>query len=99
MDTQNFYRAPDPQLCQGDILRAIPSIHLKAPLEVLQKTNIKGGTMAYLLSSYDSGTFRKDGELVIANCQVTRAIILSHSCDIDNDPKHRLVALIRPLKP
>jgi hypothetical protein len=39
------------------------------------------------------------GEQTSAFCQVTRAIILNHDCDIENEPDHRLVALVRPLSP
>jgi hypothetical protein len=39
------------------------------------------------------------GEQASALCHFTRAIILNHDCDIENDPEHRLVALVRPLAP
>jgi hypothetical protein len=39
------------------------------------------------------------GEQAGASCQVTRAIVLNHDCDIENEPEHRLVALVRPLGP
>jgi hypothetical protein len=34
---------------------------------------------------------------VPATCQVARAMLLTHGCEIDKDKKHRLVALIRPM--
>jgi hypothetical protein len=40
-----------------------------------------------------------EGEQVSVTCHVTRAMILNHECDIENDLDHRLVALIRPLAP
>ncbi len=39
------------------------------------------------------------GEQAAALCQVSRAIVLSHDCDIENEKEHRLVALVRPLAP
>jgi hypothetical protein len=48
------------------------------------------------------GPFRfntPEGEDATAWCQVTRAVVLNHDCDIENEPDHRLVALVRPLAP
>jgi hypothetical protein len=53
----------------------------------------KGATQASPSISVD---FKK-GEQVPAFCQVTRAMLLTHGCEIDKDKKHRLVALVRPL--
>ena len=39
------------------------------------------------------------GEQASSFCQVSRAIVLNHDCDIENEPEHRLVALVRPLAP
>jgi len=39
------------------------------------------------------------GEEASAFCQVTRAIVINHDCDIENEPDHRLIALVRPLSP
>src|SRR2546427_13186149 len=39
----------------------------------------------------------EEGALVPATCHVTRAMLLTHDCEIDKDKKHRTVALIRPL--
>lgn len=37
------------------------------------------------------------GELVAVTCISTFSIVLSHGCEIDQDRKHRMVALVRPL--
>ncbi|OYV94691.1 MAG: hypothetical protein B7Z73_02740, partial [Planctomycetia bacterium 21-64-5] len=37
------------------------------------------------------------GEHVAAFCQSSRAVVLSYDCEIDQDSKHLLVALVRPL--
>jgi hypothetical protein len=42
-------------------------------------------------------TTDSNGVSVAATCHVTRAMLLTFDCEIDNDKKHRLVALIRPL--
>lgn len=37
------------------------------------------------------------GELVSAFCQSSRAVVVSYDCEIDQDRKHFLTALVRPL--
>lgn len=113
MDASNFYRDPDPELCQGDILYSIPHLHLKPPFQALRSTTGRGGQQVFTPYPFDisalfahgdhsepPGGFKFDrGEQVSSFCQVSLGIILTHDCDIDQDPKHRLVALIRPLDP
>lgn len=100
MSAVSFYRPADPQLCQGDILERIPQVYLKDPPTPLRKTTGAGNRPFYELE--DSGaqtlpTTPEEGVLVPASCQVTRAMLLTYSCEIDKDRKHRTVALIRPL--
>ena|GEM_PF-4208594 len=38
-----------------------------------------------------------EGAPVVANGQFSNAIMLTYGCDIDHNPRHRMVALVRPL--
>jgi len=93
-----FYRTPDSQLCQGDILCDIPHLHLKPPLQALRNTTTRQG-QAFLPEPYEPKTpqERRQGSLVATSCQLGLGMLLTYDCEIDNDRKHRMVALIRPL--
>jgi len=98
----SFYRDTDPDLCQGDIVKNIPHLFLKPPVQVLRKTSSKANRLMFEAFKVDSedvlpGGFNVAGENVSAHCQAARGIVLTHGCEIDKDEKHRLVALIRPL--
>lgn len=101
-----LYRDTDDKYCQGDLIDDIPSVHLKSLDGALAKCVLKGNREAWEILPYGgtspaSGKIPdfKGGEKIPAFCQVSRAILLTHGCDIDNDLKHRLVALVRPLAP
>lgn len=99
-----FYRDVGAEYCQGDLIDDLPSIHLKPdpPLVALRECNLKGNRRGWeprpseLQGTGNEPDF-KNGEVVPAFCQVSRAILLTHGCEIDKDSKHRLVALVRPL--
>jgi hypothetical protein len=113
MPAEGFYREPDPLVSQGDIVRGVPHLHLKPPLVVLRQRQTRRGfvmdpyeygTGAEVAEGRNTpvptGGFNFDRGLddkVSVFCQVALGIILSRDCDIENDRKHRLVALIRPL--
>ncbi len=109
MSPEDFYRDPDRELCQGDIVRGVPSLYLKPPLQAVRRQNA-----AYSLHEFDPfdeplassrfpappGGFKfgdSGGELAATRCQVALGVVLSHGCEIDKDQKNRLVALVRPL--
>ncbi len=103
MKAEEFYRDADPLWCQGDIIREIPHIHLRPPppLTVIRRESVKWGER---LTPYEYGSNTPQGgfdfahgEQVLASCQVAFGMVLSHDCEIDKDPKYRMVALIRPL--
>lgn len=112
MKTEEFYRAADPLLCQGDIIREVPHIHLKPPLTAVRKESTSRGEMLapyeYRLGVPEQGDpvnvpprggFKfATGDHVVAFCQLGFGMVLSHGCEVDKDPKHRMVALIRPLR-
>ena len=100
MDAASFYRALDAQLCQGDIFGQVPHLFLKEQPHLLHKATLPKNKAGYLIEDLPEGTLPTtpaDGGLVPATCHVTRAILLTHGCEIDKDQKHRLVALIRPM--
>ncbi len=99
-----FYRDVGNDYCQGDLIDDVPSIHLKVEpsLTALRKGTVKGNRQIWdILSSNPQPTGPKPdfkmGEVVPAFCQISRAILLTRDCEIDKDPNHRLVALVRPL--
>jgi hypothetical protein len=108
-----FYRPVEPEILQGDIFRSVPHLFLKPPLRAVRgPITLSKGRTAYGLYSHPlpgaadpaespkvGGPFHFDeGEQVSVDCCVTRAIILNHDCYIENEPEHRHVALIRPLR-
>jgi hypothetical protein len=100
MDAASFYRAADASLCQGDILERVPHIILKDQPRPLRPTTLTGKKPGYQVDELAPGELPATdggGVSVAALCHVTRAMLLSFDCEIDNDKKHRLVALIRPL--
>jgi len=100
MEAPSFYRTVDPQLCQGDILERVPHLLLKEQPQPLRKTTFSGNRIGFELEELAEGalpTTDEDGVMVRATCHVTRAMLLTHDCEIDKDKKHRTVALIRPL--
>jgi hypothetical protein len=100
MDATLFYRPVDPQLCQGDILERVPQLFLKEQPRPLRKTTLPGNRVGYELEGLAEEALPitpEEGILVPAVCQVTRAMLLTHNCEIDKDKKHRTVAMIRPL--
>jgi hypothetical protein len=100
MDAASFYRAADAQLCQGDILERVPHLLLKDQPRPLRKATLPGKRSGYELEELPEGalpTTPEEGALVPAVCHVSRAMLLTHDCEIDKDKKHRIVALIRPL--
>jgi hypothetical protein len=100
MDAPSFYRAVDAHLCQGDILERVPHLLLKDQPRLLRKAALPGKRIGYELDELPEGalpTTPEEGGLVPATCHVTRAMLLTHDCEIDKDQKHRCLALIRPL--
>ena len=38
------------------------------------------------------------GELIHATAYLDRAIVLTHDCEIENEPRHRTIAMVRPIE-
>ena len=107
MDTTeiDFYRDPDPQICQGDIFESVPHLHQQWPLRVLRQVTAQ--RYGEVLQPFGLDAPPADGlrfergmpEDVPASCLRTRGILLTHGCEIDKDRKYRMVALVKPLGP
>jgi hypothetical protein len=100
MDPTSFYRAVDAKLCQGDILERVPHVFLKDQPRPLRPITLPGKKSGFQIDDLPPGelpTTDNNGISVATTCHVTRALLLTYDCEIDNDKKHRLVALIRPL--
>lgn len=41
--------------------------------------------------------FDQSGEDILAHGYLYKAMVLSHDCEIENDPRHRTLAMIRPI--
>src|SRR4051794_29608 len=98
MSDQGFYGTRDARLFQGDIIRDVPHVHMKnPPLTVVRPANATRTQYTALGVDAAPGGFKVAGELVAAFAQQALAMVISYGCAIEHDPKHCLVALIRPL--
>jgi hypothetical protein len=94
------------EILQGDIYRNVPSIHLVAR-PVLVSRHYKDTPKGVLHGVHsEDGPAPKDGyrwqadqggESVLAKGFMGNVVLLSHDCEIENDPNHQLVAMIRPI--
>lgn len=95
-----YHAAPRDSISQGDIFHLTPSAYVKPPVELVDPSRtFPGGVQASQLSAWSP-----DSVSPVENAKATmfmtcgRAILLSHDCEIDNDNRYRLVALLRPLR-
>jgi len=105
-DLSTFYRHPDQDLCQGDIICDVPHVRFEPPLRAIRE---RQGKQWY--DYYDDPESPENrppstplklnttGELVPSFCIVTYAILLTHDCDLINDAKNRVIGLVRRLDP
>jgi hypothetical protein len=84
---------------------------IRPPLQVLRRATLSKGREGYEAHPFPGGTGHPDtpapqaasgptfnfkaGEPIPVSCQVARALVLTYDCDLDNDPDHCLVALVR----
>lgn len=99
MEPSAFYRPFQPELCQGDIFECLPNIHLKSPAELLVPATLSGQRRGFEIGDQLAAGLalsRRAGVVIGAECDATRAMLMTFDCEIDKD-KHRTIALIRPL--
>jgi hypothetical protein len=78
--SQELYEQPRQDFSQGDILEVAPHVFLDPPLLALQP----GENGAYKAEAEPFSAFDNNaGQNVIAKCKQTKAIILTHDCEID----------------
>jgi hypothetical protein len=108
-----YYRDPEHEIGQGDIFAEIPHAYAREPIQVVREAKSKGKHRIYGLYPYPSQEGQEPdapgrsvlgghldlvrGEMAAVFCQVSCAVVLNHDCDIENEPAHRLVALIYPM--
>lgn len=77
-----LYEPPRSEICQGDILELLPHISLDYPLFALSRTGDTETVFSATGEPY-AGFNDKDGQRVIATCRRSKAILISHDCEID----------------
>jgi hypothetical protein len=101
-----FYQLPLSRLTQGDILRDVPSLFVPDPeITFLRKRAGPRGPVGdlYVLGDQEikpQQAFNPDGDFAVASVQSANAILLTHSCELDNSPRAQIAfALIRSMAP
>jgi hypothetical protein len=96
MDASECYRDPDELLCQGDIFATIPHVFLKdRPNQVALM--MAGKRAGFLVDEFCNPDAPQCSHEIIVHAQtrVGYAILMSHSCEVDKPPPHRVIALVR----
>jgi hypothetical protein len=100
MDAAECYRDPETVVSQGDIFESVPHLFLKdrpkEPHALVLATKKAGSFVDELCGP----KFPKSGSEIIvpAPARVGYAVLLSHSCEVDKDKTHRVVALVRQME-
>jgi hypothetical protein len=101
----SYYRAKEPaEILQGDIFDLQPSIFIQSrPLSVVRMKQAADGRIYAGMHTEDGKpTEPEDGyrwdkaETIVCDGILSRAVMLTHDCEIEKDDKHRVLALIRP---
>jgi hypothetical protein len=74
-----LYEQPKSEISQGDILEVAPNIFLAPPLTALYRS--ENGLHRSEVEPFSS--FDNEGQNIIAMCKRTKAIVLTHDCEID----------------
>ena len=101
-----FYLPPGGEILQGDIFEAMPSVYVEGrPLLVARQVTTRDPSNLWEVHPDDgagpAGGFRwtadqgGEGGLLV-HAHLGRAMILSHDCEIENDPRTRTLAMVRP---
>jgi hypothetical protein len=91
--SSDLYETPRVEISQGDILELLPNAHLIHPLCVLSAR--EDGGFSPLV---DPQLENKNASTVIASCKWSRAMLLTHDCEIDKPGiKNRIACPVLPL--
>ena len=93
-----FDPALRPTISQGDIFSFTPCATIKTPVDVLDASEyIRGKRRAYPYTRWDEASVL-DEIKGTGTLSATRAILLTHDCEVDNDARYRTVAPLRLLE-
>ena len=102
-----LYLPPKVEISQGDIYLDAPSVSVRArPLQVARHFQKKGGRDIPVIHTEGESPPRtgfrfaldEGGEAeTLVHGFLGMAIVLSHDCEIENDPNVRTIAMIRPV--
>lgn len=92
---EDLYEAPRAEISQGDILERLPGAHLVPPLRALF---LRGDGAMTVETETHPDFDDKRGQAVVASCKRSKALLLSHDCEIDKPSvKNWIVAPVIPL--
>lgn len=98
MDAAEYYRTPDGAVSQGDIFATVPHFFPKErPKQIaLMMATKKAGS---LVDEFCGPVPPNCGHEIFmpAPARVGYAVLLSHSCEVDKDKAHRIIALVRQM--
>ena len=100
-----LYLEPSADLLQGDIFDEVPYVYIDArPLKIARPFK-QGAGGRHLYAIHDEyrddprdgyrWTNRQNPELIVARAQRGPAVVLTHDCELENEPDYRHVAPIR----
>jgi hypothetical protein len=106
-----IYLPPGNEISQGDLYRDAPTVHIEArpllvarPYRPRQEPNRPSSDRQTYGVHQENGQppaggfkWRMDqsGEDILAHSYLGMAMVISHDCEIENDPKHRTLAMVR----
>jgi len=101
-----LFLPPQGPISQGDLFLDMPSTRIDSrPVRAVRPLRTEsGGIQSYTLYAEGAPPARGTGfdwtvkgEQVIARGHLRYAIVVSHSCDIDWEPRHLTLAMVRPI--
>lgn len=101
----DFYRLPVARISQGDIFRDVPSVYVPDPeIVIVRRRESARGSVGDLYTVGDEErqpqqAFNPNGDHFVGTVQLANAILLTHSCEVDNSPRSTVTfGLIRPIR-
>lgn len=99
---QEFYRPVTDELCQGDVFATVPLVRLRGAPLALTRADFSPTRSGYEADTgFDpaaaSPAQRRDRS-ILATCDYTHAVLLTHDCEIDKpNAKDLSLAIVRPV--
>jgi hypothetical protein len=105
--TELLYLTPAGEILQGDIYAQMPSVYVESrPLRIARHWKVSGTRDVWEVHPEDGagpgGGFKwrmdQGGEpALLVHAHIGLAMVISHDCEIENDPNVRTLAMIRPV--